>query len=60
MIVTESEGDDPGGEAEGQEDEGEADPDDGAGLALPAPGLVLTHGELDVNMSDVNTEALQI
>ena len=60
MILAESEDDDPGGEAEGEEDEGEADPDDGAGLAFPAPGLVLTHGELEVNMSDVNTQALQI
>ena len=60
MMLTEPEDDDPGDEAEGEEDEGEADPDDGAGLALPAPGLVLTHGELEVNMPDVNTEALQI
>ena len=60
MMMTETEGDDPGDEGEGEEDEGEADPDDGAGLALPAPGLVLTHGDLDVNMSDVNTQALQI
>ncbi len=54
------EDDDPGGEAEGQDDEGEANPDDGAGLALPAPGLTLTHGDLGPGVPDVNTEALEI
>ena len=59
-MVTAAEDDDPGGEAEGQDDEGEADPDHGAGLALPAPGLALTHGDLGPGAPDVNTEALEI
>ena len=59
-MVAAAEDDDPGGEAECQDDEGEADPDHGAGLALPAPGLALTHGDLGPGFPDVNTEALEI
>ena len=55
-----AEDDNPGGEAEGQDDEGEADTDHGAGLALSAPGLALTHGDLGPDAPYVNTEALEI